>query len=93
MKKIAILLIALTVAFSYSCKKEGKNVQTSTSSTLITNGTNDKILMNNELDRPIVKLYEQQEYDSYDYKEIASVVVDENARYSFELDLKMKTVR
>ena len=89
MKKIAILLIALTVAFSYSCKKEeGKEVKTSISGFLLTNGTSDKILMNNELDRPIVKLYEQQEYDAYDFKEIASVVVDENARYSFTLDLK-----
>jgi len=52
MKKIAILLIALTVAFSYSCKKEGKKVQTSISGTLITNGTNDPIKISGKLDKP-----------------------------------------
>jgi len=87
MKKIVIVLMVFIIAFNYSCSKEGRKVSTTISGTLLTNGTNDKILMNNELDRPIVKLYEQQEYDAYDYKEIASVVVDENAHFSFDIKL------
>lgn len=87
MKKVAIVILVLAVAFSYSCAKEGKKVKTTISGTLLTNGTNDKIKMTVEIERPTVKLYEQKQYDAYDYKEIASVVVDQNARYSFEMDL------
>ena len=46
--------------------------------------------MSVELDRPQVKLYEQTDgVDIYPsgYKEIASVTVDNNAKYSFNLEL------
>ena len=65
-------------------------VQTTITGTLLTNGTNDKIKMSVELDRPQVKLYEQTDgIDIYPsgYKEIASVTVDNNAKYSFSLEL------
>lgn len=90
MKKITIILLALGIAFSYSCTKEGKMVQTDINGTLLTNGTSDKIKMSNEVNRPLVKLYEQTDgIDIYatGYKEIASVTVDENARYSFSMEL------
>jgi len=90
MKKIAIVILVLGIALSYSCKKEGKMVQTTINGQLRTNGTNDKIRMSVEISRPIVKLYEQTDGPGIyadGYKEIASVTVDENARYHFDIEL------
>ncbi len=90
MKKIAIVILVLGIALSYSCKKEGKMVQTTINGTLLTNGTNDKIKISAEIPHPTVKLYEQKDGpDIYanGYKEIASVTVDDNARYSFSMEL------
>jgi len=42
MKKIAIFIVILGMALSYSCKKNDK-VQTQISGTLMTNGTNDPV--------------------------------------------------
>jgi len=95
MKNIAIIILVLGIAFSYSCKKEGKSVQTTITGTLLTNGTNDKINISIEIDRPYVKLYEQTDGPGIyanGYKEIASVTVDENARYSFDLKLNERNV-
>lgn len=95
MKKIAIVVLILAVAFSYSCKKEGKMVQTTITGTLLTNGTNDRIKISVEIDRPQVKLYEQTDGPGIyadGYKEIASVTVDKNARYSFDLELNERNV-
>jgi len=93
MKKIAILLIALTVAFSYSCKKEGKKVQTSISGTLITNGTNDPVQLTKELPNPIVILFHRTFSSGgvvageYVAVEVARTTVDDNATFRFNLDL------
>ncbi len=90
MKKIAIVILVLGIALSYSCNKEGRMVQTTINGTLLTNGTNDKIKISAEIPHPTVKLYEQKDGpDIYanGYKEIASVTVDDNARYSFSMEL------
>ncbi len=90
MKKLAIVILVLGIALSYSCNKEGRMVQTTINGTLLTNGTNDKIKISAEIPHPTVKLYEQKDGpDIYanGYKEIASVTVDDNARYSFSMEL------
>ncbi len=95
MKKIAIVVLVLGIAFSYSCKKEGRMVQTTINGQLRTNGTNDKIIISAEIARPQVKLYEQKDGpDIYanGFKEIASVTVDKNARYSFDIKLNERNV-
>ena len=95
MKMIAIIILVLGIALSYSCKKEGRMVKTTINGQLRTNGTNDKIKMSIEIDRPQVKLYEQKDGpDIYanGFKEIASVTVDENARYNFDIELNERNV-
>jgi hypothetical protein len=56
MKKIAILLLLIGIAFSYSCKKNEK-VQTTITGTLITNGTNDPVQLSTEMPNPVVILF------------------------------------
>lgn len=90
MKKTAIVLFVLVTAFSYSCKKEGREVSTTIYGQLLTNGTSDKIKMSIELERPKVVLYEETDgIDIYPsgFKEIASTTVDEYAIYRFNIDL------
>ena len=94
MKKIAIVILILVIAFSFSCKKETKNLHTTINGTLLTNGTNDKIKISTELSLPMVKLYKKTDgIDIYPdgYEEVASVTVDKNANYSFDLNLSAGT--
>ena len=89
MKNIAIVILVLGIALSYSCKKN-KKVQTTISGTLITNGTNDPIILSTELEKPRVVLLHQYggglgSGSSMD--EIASTRVDGNSRFSFDIDL------
>ncbi len=94
MKKIAIVVLVLGIAFSYSCKKETKNLHTTINGTLLTNGTNDKIKISTELSLPMVKLYKKTDgIDIYPdgYEEVASVTVNKNANYSFDLNLSAGT--
>ncbi len=91
MKKITILIVILALITSYACDKE-KLVGTTISGTLITNGTNDPILLSIELTNPRVVLYHSTSGGELigggpNWDEIASVNVDNNANFSFNLDL------
>jgi hypothetical protein len=90
MKKLAIIIIVLGVAFSYSCDKNGRKVQTSISGTMITNGTNDPIRLSVELPNPRVVVFHASGggfISGGSWDEIASVMVDNNANFYFDLDL------
>jgi hypothetical protein len=58
MKKLSILIIAIGIAFSYSCNKN-KKVQTQISGTLITNGTTNPIRLSAELPKPVVMVFKR----------------------------------
>lgn len=90
MKKIAIIIIVLGMAFSYSCKKD-KEVSTSISGQLRTNGTEDIIKMSTEVSHPVVVLYEYVDYAGQTaggHRVIAKTTVDANGMFSFKEDLK-----
>ncbi len=90
MKKTAIVLFVLVIAFSYSCKKEGKEVSTTISGQIRTNGTEDPIRLNNELDNPVIDIYhviDQVGYTSSGYERIASTSVDDKGHFLITLDL------
>ena len=92
MKKTSIFVILVTIALSWSCKKEVGKVHTTINGQLRTNGTEDVIKMPADLARPIVKLYHKTDgTDVYPdgYEEISSVTVDKDARYNFNIDLNM----
>jgi len=89
MKKITILLIMISVAFSYSCEKNEK-VKTNIRGRLLTNGTNDPIRISQEIEKPRVALFHNsgggfQSGGSWD--EINVVTVDANANYSMEVEI------
>jgi len=92
MKKLAILIIAIGIAFSYSCKKN-KKVQTQISGTLITNGTTDPIRLSAELPKPVVMVFNRSFTSGgaltgeHIATEIARTSVDNNASFSFDLEL------
>jgi len=92
MKKLAIYIIVLGIAFSYSCKKD-KIVNTTISGTLITNGTNDPIIISTELPYPIVILFHrtfsggQLLTGSYIATEVARTTVNYDGEFSFNLEL------
>ncbi len=91
MKKIAIVILILVIAFSFSCKKEGQMVKTTINGQLRTNGTQDPIKVNIELDKPLVTIYQvidQKGYTSSGYEEIASTKVDNGGNFSITVDLK-----
>jgi hypothetical protein len=92
MKKIAIFIVILGMTLSYSCKKD-KLSTTIISGQLRTNGTEDVILMNTEIDRPTVDIYHAF-YSGGDalgggskYEIIHTETVDANGRFSITLDL------
>jgi len=90
MKKLSILIIAIVIAFNYSCKKD-REVKTEITGQLRTNGTENTIKMSSELTRPVVVLYERMDqvgYTSSGYHEYAKTTVDANGYYKFEEDLK-----
>ena len=58
MKKIALYIVILGLALSYSCKKEeNKLVNTIFKGQLVLNGTDEPIEISNELPRPKVAIY------------------------------------
>ena len=93
MKKPNFFIIVLIgVALSYACNKNNK-VQTQISGTLITNGTSDPIQLSTELSNPEVVLF-HVEFASGGVvagedvaTEIARTTVDDNAGFSFDLEL------
>jgi len=90
MKKIALFVIFIAIALSYSCKKEVGKVSTTISGTLLTNGTNSPIKVNKELKRPIVSIchvVDQLGYTTDSYEEIASVEANLDGSFSITLDL------
>jgi hypothetical protein len=92
MKKIAILLIAFTIAFSYSCKKEGKEVSTTISGQVRTNGTQDAIKMNEELSQPVVDIYHYHYANGgvgagSGFNKEGSTTIDNNGNFAITLDL------
>jgi len=92
MKKIAIVILVLGIALSYSCKKEEKRVSTTITGTLIVNGTNDPIKISKELKKPQVVLYYRHGNGVLygggpQWDEVARTSADENAKFSFQLDL------
>jgi hypothetical protein len=90
MKKIAIYIIILGLALSYSCKKD-RVLSTNISGQLRTNGTEEPIKMSVELQRPTVILYERTDqvgYTGSGYREFAKTTVDEYGKFSFQEDLK-----
>ena len=90
MKKLILISTILAFAFSYSCNKD-KKVNTTINGQLLTNGTTSVIKLSTELEKPKVCLY--QETGTSDlisgngFEEIKSVLVDENAKYNFDIDL------
>jgi len=97
MKKITILLIMISVAFSYSCKKEDDHIKVKTvfRGQLRTNGTEDAVLMSNELARPYVAIMGEVQDKDKDIviggvqaaEEIAVMQVDEQGKFYFEIEL------
>ena len=93
MRKITLLTIVLIgIALSYACNKNNK-VQTQISGTLITNGTSDPLQLSTELSNPEVVLF-HVEFASGGVvagedvaTEIARTTVDDNAGFSFDLEL------
>jgi hypothetical protein len=92
MKKIAIFIVIVGMALSYSCNKNDK-VQTQISGTLMTNGTNDPVHLSTELSNPSVILF-RNGFNSGGVvagetvaEEVARTTVDDNAHYSFDLEL------
>jgi len=93
MKKIAIITLVLVITFSYSCKKEGKTVSTTISGQLRTNGTQDPIKVNIEIDNPIVTIYhviDQVGYTSTGFEKISSTSVDDDGNFNITLDLNSR---
>jgi hypothetical protein len=94
MKKIAIIILVLGIAFSYSCKKEeGKEVSTTIMGQLRTNGTQDPIKVSVEIDNPIVTIYheiDQVGYTSTGFEKVSSTTVDDDGNFSITLDLNSK---
>jgi len=89
MKKIAIFILVLGIAISYSCEKNEK-VQTTISGQLLTNGTTDPIRISQELTKPQVALFHSagggfQSGGSWD--EIMVIDVDDNANYTMEVEI------
>ncbi len=89
MKKIAIFILVLGIAISYSCEKNEK-VKTTISGQLLTNGTTDPIRISQELARPRVVLFHNagggfQSGGSWD--EIITVEVDANSNYTMEVEV------
>jgi len=91
MKKIAIVILVLGIALSYSCKKEeGKEVSTTIMGQLRTNGTQDPIKVSVEIDNPIVTIYhviDQVGYTSTSFEKVSSTTVDDDGNFSITLDL------
>ncbi len=94
MKKIAIVILVLAVALSYSCKKEeGKEVSTTISGQLRTNGTQDPIKVSVEIDNPIVTVYhviDQVGYTSTGFEKVSSTIVDDDGNFNITLDLNSR---
>jgi len=93
MKKIAIYIIVLGIAFSYSCKKEIKLVRTQISGRLLTAGTNNAIIMSSEEEHPKVILFENEMSGSGlgygpNTREVASTIVSNTGSFSFDIELK-----
>ena len=90
MKKIALFIIFIALALSYSCKKEDKTVSTSIQGTLIVNGTNDPIKISKELKKPTILLYHRYGgtfMGGPAWDEVARTKADDNANFSFNEDL------
>jgi len=96
MKKIAIIILVLAVAFSNSCKKEEHiKVITIFKGQLRTNGTEDAIRMSIELDRPIVEIYTKRDPNpdnvviggAHPSVTVASTTVDKNGNFYIEAEL------
>jgi len=94
MKKIAIYIIVLGIAFSYSCKKDGKEVSTTISGQLRTNGTEDIIKISTELSLPKIDVYRAFSSGggdpltgSADFEIISSTPINSDGSYSITLDL------
>jgi len=94
MKKIAICIIVLGIAFSYSCKKDGKEVSTTISGQLRTNGTEDIIKISTELSLPKIDVYRAFSSGggdpltgSADFEIISSTPINSDGSYSITLDL------
>jgi hypothetical protein len=96
MKKIAIFIVILGMALSYSCKKdENKLVNTIFKGQLVLNGTDEPIEISNEQPRPKVAIYGEKKDKDNDItiggapaaELIASVEVDEEGKFYLEADL------
>ena len=90
MKKIAILILVLGIALSYSCKKD-KIVSTTISGQVRTNGSQDIIRMNTELDQPVLNIYlvggSSGIGTGSSHEKVASVEIDKNGNFYTSLDL------
>ncbi|OIP00043.1 MAG: hypothetical protein AUJ98_09265 [Bacteroidetes bacterium CG2_30_33_31] len=96
MKKIAIYIVILGMALSYSCKKEeNKLVNTIFKGQLVVNGTDEPIEISNEIPRPKVAIYSDIEDIDNDIviggangtELIASVEVDKEGKFYMEVEL------
>jgi hypothetical protein len=96
MKKIALYIVILGMALSYSCKKdENKLVHTTFKGQLVLNGTDEPIEISNELPRPKVAIYGEKKDNDNDItiggapasELITSVEVDEEGKFYLEAEL------
>ncbi len=90
MKKTAIIILVLGIALSYSCNKD-KIVSTTISGQVRTNGSQDIIRMNSELDQPELNIYIVGESGGVgsgsNHGKVASTIIDEYGNFNITLDL------
>ena len=90
MKKIAIVVLMLGITFSYSCKKD-KIVSTTIRGQVRTNGSQDIIRMNSELNQPVLNIYHVGGSSGIgtgsSHEKVASAEIDKNGNFYTSLDL------
>ena len=81
MKAQSIIILMTIIAISYSCKKD-REVSTTITGQLRTNGTEDRIKMSSEISQPNIVLYERIDqigYTSSGYRVYSKTTVDAKA--------------
>jgi hypothetical protein len=90
MKKAIFILMVLIITLSFSCRKD-KTVSTVFSGQVFTNGTEDIILMSNELPKPQVDIYHVTDPNGLlsgsGFEFVTSTMIDKSGNFSITLDL------
>ena len=90
MKKTSIFVILVTIALSWSCKKEVGKVSTTISGQIRTNGTEEPIKVSKEVSKPVLSIYhvvDQVGYTTSGFEKVGSAEVDYDGKFSITLDL------